>query len=392
MQKMEGLAALMSFKTACTEVPFAGAKGGVCIDRCEYSPRELERITRRYTLELSRKGFIGPLVDVLGPDKGTGWQEMGWVKDTYSTLYGSKEINAAGICTGKPISQGGIEGRQEAHQQGVFFGLRSLLLNADFCKQLGIRPGMHNKRVVVEGFGEEGQSIVTNLWNSGAKIVGIVEEHSGIYNEEGIDVYTAIQHWQHNQSFRGFGGEQIGDHINILYKESDILIPTKTESIFTSLNASQVKTKIIAEATNFPTTYSAQKQFDAMGIVVIPDLLLNSGGIIVSYFEWLKNLEHVRMGRLMKGWHPKTQFLEGDQNNTQTSLPSLNTPALQRNSLSHGPSEKEIVYTALEEVITTSIREVYQLSNKMNMTFRTAAMYLAIARIAQTYQDAYLSI
>ena len=371
----------MTYKTACTDVPFGGGKGGICIDPKKYSPAELERVTRRYTMELCKKGFIGPSVDVPAPDMGTGPREMAWMKDTYQSIWGERDVHAAAICTGKPLSQGGLDGRNEATGLGVFYGVRELYENEKFCKAIHTTPLLHGKKVIIQGFGNVGSWAAQFFQEVGSKITGVIEYNSAIYNEEGLNVLELQKHFVEKGTLAGFPGAKedlTKDFQSLLERECDILIPAATERSLNKQNADRIKCKVIAEAANGPTTFAAQQIFDQKGIRVIPDMLINAGGVIVSYFEWLKNLKHARLGRLMKGWDAKAR---GDL-----------ASSIGMNWKFKGPGEKDIVYTALEEVMCTSTREVWMYAREHNLTMRKAAFVLSVGKIAQAYDDAGITI
>jgi glutamate dehydrogenase (NAD(P)+) len=195
LQEVVALASLMTFKLTVASVPFGGAKGGIKLDPSKYSKGELERITRKYTLELAKKNFIGPSVDCLGPDMGTNEQTMTWIKDTYCFLMGEKEINAAGCATGKYISQGGISGRTESTGLGVFHVLNTLLNEDSFTDRCGMNTGMRGKKIIVQGFGNVGYHFATFCHKKGAKIVGVIERGQGIYNSAGLDPQAVKMHF-----------------------------------------------------------------------------------------------------------------------------------------------------------------------------------------------------
>ena len=334
-------------------------------------------------MELCKKGFIGPSIDVPAPDMGTGPREMAWMKDTYHTLFGEKDINASAICTGKPLSQGGLDGRNEATGLGVFYSVRELYLNNDFCETIKSAPGLHGKTVVIQGFGNVGSWAAKFFHEAGSKVIGIAEYNSAIYNADGLDIPALLEYFQEKKSLKGFKGAKEDldkDFGSMMEKECDILIPAATERSLNVLNADRIKCKCIAEAANGPTTFKAQEIFDKKGIQLIPDMLNNAGGVIVSYFEWLKNLEHARLGRLMKGWDARSRE------------ELARTISGKQDLFFQGPSEKDIVYTALEEVMCTSTRDVWDYAVKNKLTMRRAAFVHSVSKIAQAYTDAGITI
>lgn len=304
------LASLMTFKLAIADVPFGGAKGGVKIDPKKYSQREIERITRRYTMELAKKGFIGPQIDCLGPDLGTNEQIMTWIKDTYVTMYGENNINAEGCATGKYVAQGGIEGRNESTGLGVFYCINQLLSMDSFIKaSLLTTKGVAGKTVVVQGFGAVGYWAAKFLEESGAKVVGIVEYNSAIYNPNGINVQSAKDFMTKNKTLVGHPDAKetnSADPILFMYKECDILIPAAKEKVINKDNVDLIKCKVLVEGANGPTTYRAEEYLLSKGVITVPDMLANGGGVTCSYFEWLKNLDHIAPGRMTKKYAEKS--------------------------------------------------------------------------------------
>jgi len=294
------LAALMTYKCAIVNVPFGGGKGGIKINPKKYSTFELEKITRRYTSELIKKKFIGPGTDVPAPDYGTGEREMSWILDTYTAMHPG-EIDAAGCVTGKPITQGGVRGRREATGLGVFFGVREVCNMPDIMGKLGLSVGVEGKNVVVQGLGNVGYHSAKFFQDAGAKIIALAEYEGAIWNKDGLDVDAVFNHRKTTGSILNFpGATNFKESSEALEMECDILIPAALENVIDGDNAPRIKAKLIGEAANGPLTPEADEIFSAKGIVVIPDMYLNAGGVTVSYFEWLKNLSHVRYGRLEK--------------------------------------------------------------------------------------------
>src|SRR5436189_3508115 len=300
LDEVMALAALMTFKCAIVNVPFGGAKGGISIDPKKYTAYQLENITRRYTAELIKKNFIGPGTDVPAPDYGTGDSEMSWILDTYSSLRPG-EIDAAGCVTGKPVTQGGVRGRREATGLGVFFGLRQVCCMPEMMKKAGLSPGVEGKRVVVQGLGNVGYHTAKFFQDAGAKVIGLAEYEGAIYNEEGLDVDDVFQNRRKTGTILNFpGAKNFAKNADALEMDCEILIPAALENVIDEENAPKVKAKIIGEAANGPLTPEADEIFAQKGTLVVPDMYLNAGGVTVSYFEWLKNLSHVRYGRLEK--------------------------------------------------------------------------------------------
>ena len=378
-QEVEALAALMTYKCACNDVPFGGAKGGVKIIPKNYSARELERVTRRYALELSKKGFLGASIDVPAPDMNTGAQEMSWIKDTYSYIYGQSDVNAAACITGKPLNQGGIDGRPEATGLGVFYSTRFLMKNPEFAKMCGMSAGLKGKTVIIQGFGNVGSWAHKWFQEEGAKVIGIAEYNGGVFNENGLDQADLNKHWLAKKNFNGYSnGKVFSNPSDVMYKKCDIFIPAAIEKSINKSNVDKFQTKLIVEAANGPMTFAAQEYCNSKNVVVLPDLLVNAGGVIVSYFEWLKGLQHVRLGRLNKGWEEKS-------NRDLGNLLGLSEDKIAK---LQGPTEKNIVYTALEEIICSSSDAVFKYSKENNCSLRVGAYALSISKVAQTYKEA----
>jgi glutamate dehydrogenase (NAD(P)+) len=295
----------MTLKLSVHNVPYGGAKGGVKIDPKKYSEKELMRATRRYTLELAKKNFIGAGIDVPGPDLGTNEAIMNCMKDTYATLYGEKDVNAVGCVTGKSVAQGGIDGRTESTGLGVFYGLREACVNPYLAEKHGYSLGIADKKVIVQGFGNVGFYLSRFLTQAGAKLIGVVEWNSSVYNADGLDPEDLIQYKNQHKTLAGYKGctESYSDKqefLQVMFRECDILIPAAVERSIHMGNAEQVKCKILGEAANGPTTVSGNHILEQKNVLIIPDLVLNAGGVTVSYFEWLKNLEHKQLGLLIR--------------------------------------------------------------------------------------------
>lgn len=310
LQECEALAALMTFKLSVHDIPFGGAKGGIRIDPKKYSERELEQVTRRYTLELAKKGFIGPGVDVPGPDMGTNQQTMTWMKDTYSTVYGEKEINADAVTTGKYLNQGGIDGRVESTGLGVYYGLRTLLDDPSFVKQVDMTTGIEGKTFGIQGFGNVGYWAAKFFHQDGGIITTVVEHDCALHKPDGFDPDELENYKIQNGTLKNFPTATEYDESNpqaFMEKKMDVLIPAAVEKSLHRDNAANIQAKIIGEAANGPTTVLAEEILMNKGAIIVPDLILNGGGVTVSYFEWLKNLSHVAPGRLSKRWEEQSK-------------------------------------------------------------------------------------
>ncbi len=383
--EVKALATLMTFKCAVVNVPFGGAKGGVKIDPRKVSEKVLEKVTRRFAAELIKKNLIGPSLDVPAPDYGTSGREMGWIADTYMTFkFG--DTDAQGCVTGKPVGIGGIRGRTEATGLGVFFGIREFLNYEDDVKKIGLTTGVQGKSVIVQGFGNVGYHSAKFLHEAGAKIIGIAEYEGGIYNENGLDVEAVFKHRKETKSILNFPGAQnIENSLSMLEMPCDILIPAALENQITKDNADRIKAKVIAEAANGPITMLAEEILLKKGVVIIPDLYLNAGGVTVSYFEWLKNLSNVRFGRMGKRAEEKSY---GKIVDTVEALTGKHLSYEERSKIVQGADEEDIVRSGLEDTMIGSYQEIREaLKQKPELgDLRTVAFYIAIKKIALSYQ------
>jgi glutamate dehydrogenase (NAD(P)+) len=380
------LAALMTYKCAIVNVPFGGAKGGIKINPRKYSAYELEKITRRYTAELIKKNFIGPGIDVPAPDYGTGEREMSWILDTYSAMHPS-EIDAAACVTGKPITQGGVRGRREATGLGVFFGVREVCNMPDVMQKLGLPVGVEDKNVIVQGLGNVGYHSAKFFQDAGAKIIALAEFEGAIWSKEGLDVDAVFNHRKTTGSILNFPGannfEKSGDALEM---ECDILIPAALENVIDGDNAPRIKAKLIGEAANGPLTPEADEIFAQKGIVVIPDMYLNAGGVTVSYFEWLKNLSHVRYGRLEKRF---TENLNSHIIGQIEELSGKKVKESEKDFIMRGPDEVDLVYSGLEETMINATHEIMNtwIANPEIPDMRTAAYVVAINKVGTSYAE-----
>lgn len=380
------LSALMTYKCAIVDVPFGGAKGGIKINPKDYTVDQLERITRRYTTELIKKNFIGPGIDVPAPDYGSGEREMSWIADTYTTFY-PNEINGLGCVTGKPVGQGGIHGRREATGLGVYYGLRSAMENTADLKRLGMTHGIEGKRIIVQGLGNVGYHAAMFLHKAGAKIIAIAEFEGAVYDAKGIDPDELLAHRKETGSILNFKkAKNIKNSAEALELECDILIPAALENQIHKGNAANIKAKVIAEAANGPVTPEAEVILNKRNVLIIPDIYLNAGGVTVSYFEWLKNLSHVRFNRMEKKYEEtmNRNLLSLIEDSTGTKLNKA-----QREYLGRGASEIDLVYSGLDETMSTAYNEIYEMyaSNKKVPDMRTAAFMVAINKVAVSYQS-----
>jgi len=380
------LAALMTYKCALLDVPFGGAKGGIRIARHKYSTGELERITRRYAFELWKKNFIGPGLDVPAPDFGTGAQEMAWIADTFQSL-AAGELNGMACVTAKPVNQGGIRGRNEATGRGVMFGLREACSVAEDMKKVGLSPGLAGKRVVVQGLGNVGYHAAKFLQEQGAVLVGLAEYEGAIHDPKGLDLEKVVAHRKAKGSILGYpGATDIAKSIEALELECDLLVPAALENQITADNAPRVKARVIGEAANGPLTSEADAILQRRGVYIIPDFYLNAGGVTVSYFEWLKNLSHVRFGRMQRRFEEQSNrgILRVVEEATGKTFPD---DALSR--IAHGASEEDLVNSGLEDSMIEAFHQIRTVreQHRGEIDLRTAALICSIDKIAGSYES-----
>ena len=385
-EEVQALAALMTYKCALVDVPFGGAKGGIRLNPKKYTVGELERITRRFVFELVRKNFIGPGLDVPAPDVGTSSREMAWIADTYTQLRPG-EIDALGCVTAKPVSAGGIRGRTEATGRGVYFGTREACRITEDMKALGLTPGLSGKRVVVQGLGNVGYFAAKFFQAGGAILVGLAESEGAIGNPDGLDIEAVMAHRRDRRSILGFpGATDLARREDALELDCDILVPAALERQITAENAPRVKARIVVEAANGPTTLEADEILSNRGVMVIPDAYVNAGGVTVSYFEWVKNLGHVRFGRMQKRFEEGayTRLLQAVEGMTNRQF----TPE-EVTRVTQGASEEDLVSSGLEETMMGAyhpIRETWK-SHGGKVDLRTAAMIVAIDNVALSYEQ-----
>jgi glutamate dehydrogenase (NAD(P)+) len=385
--EVKALASLMTFKCALVDVPFGGSKGAVRINPYTTSPEILERVTRRYTAELFYKNFIGPGVNVPAPDMGTGEREMAWIADTYDGLNRGGIDNFACV-TGKPVSQGGIRGRTEATGRGVFYGVREACDHADDMKRLGLSRGIEGKRVVIQGFGNVGWHAAHIMAKEGgARIVAIGEWNGWLRNDDGIDL-DALEAWrQEKGSLLEFpGAKTYDDPPKVLEVPCDILVPAALQNQVTLENCDRIDCKILAEAANGPTTPGAEKRLQSRGVWLIPDIYLNAGGVTVSYFEWTKNIGHIRYGRMGKRL---AVARENDMINAIEHMLSQNFSEADRRLFSRATDEIDIVRSGLEGTMVDAYREIRAVCRRRSRIhdLRTAAFAVAIRKIAASYES-----
>ena len=384
--EVEALAALMTYKCALVNVPFGGSKGAVRIDPRQASKKTLERVTRRYATELAWKGFIGPGINVPAPDMGTGEREMGWIADTYDALnYGGLDNFAC--VTGKPVNQGGIPGRTEATGRGVVYGVREALSDERDAKRLGLEPGLEGKTVAIQGFGNVGYHAARVFVELGARVIAVGEWNGTLWNKDGIDPDDLDRHRRRTGSILDYKhAKSVKRAGRILEIECDVLVPAALEGQITRHNVDKVKCKLLAEAANGPTTPFAEAALLKRGVLVLPDIYLNAGGVTVSYFEWVKNLGHIRFGRMAKQMDlVRDRMLEEAMERGQT----LDKAEVPRKGMLSGRDEIDIVRSGLEGTMIEAYREVREKmrAERRIRDLRTAAFAVSIEKVARSYEQ-----
>lgn len=385
LEEVKALAALMTLKCAVVNVPFGGAKGGVTLNPRDFTVDQLERITRRYTTELVRKNFIGPAVDVPAPDMGTSGREMAWIADAYSMLR-PDDLNGLGCVTGKPLASGGIRGRTAATGRGVQFALREAVGHTVLKAEHGI-TSLSGARVVVQGLGNVGGHFASLTHaEDGTHIVGIGEWDCTLHNPEGIDIPALMQWRAKTGSIKDFPGAKTLDSDACLTLDCDVLVPAALQNQLTDANAADVKARLIVEGANGPTTADADKIFNDRGVIVVPDIYANAGGVTVSYFEWIKNLSHMRFGRMAKrvGIRTQLRMIQGVEELTGRSFP----PHILEN-MQQGAGEAELVDSGLEDTMIGAFDEMMRIkqANPTMADLRTAAFVLGLTKVAHSYQE-----
>lgn len=388
--EVEALAALMTYKCALVETPFGGSKGGLCIDPTQYEEHELEQITRRFAYELIKRDLINPSQNVPAPDMGTGEREMAWIVDQYRRM-NTTDINASACVTGKPLNGDGIQGRVEATGRGVQYALREFFRHPEDKAAAGLSGTLDGKRVIVQGLGNVGYHAALFLQTEdGCKITGIIERDGGIYSADGLDV-ASVRHWLVGHGgVKGYpGATYVEKGATLLEEDCDILIPAAMEGVINLSNARRIKAPLIAEAANGPVTFGADEILRSMGKVIIPDLYANAGGVTVSYFEWVKNLTHIRFGRLeRRREEARHQLLVDELERLSADRGWQLSPTFKEQYL-RGADELELVRSGLDDTMRAAYGEMRQLWHGREdvSDLRVAAFIVAIDRVAKAYRS-----
>ena len=385
--EVEALAALMTYKCAIADVPFGGAKGGLIIDPAQYDEDELRKIVSRFAMHLASKGFLTPATNVPAPDMGTGAREMAWMADTYRQVF-PEDINAIACVTGKPVEQGGIPGRAEATGRGIQYALQEFFRNPDDIKSAGLNDGLHSQRLVVQGLGNVGYHAAKFLSEDDkATVIAVIEKDGAIINLDGLAIEEVYRHLRNHGGVKGYPDATFTEYgAKALETDCDILILAALERQITTDNAERIRAKLVVEGANGPITYEGEKILKKLGTVIIPDIYVNAGGVVVSYFEWTKNLSHMRFGRLER------RHQETHAQHFITALESLTgeqVPDWMRNELVHGASEIDLVRSGLDDTMREAfqdIREVMAEDEKIE-DYRTAAYVIAVDKVARWYRS-----
>ena len=390
--EVEALAALMTYKCALVEAPFGGSKGGLCIDPRKYTEDQMELITRRFAYELIKRDLINPSQNVPAPDLGTGAREMAWIADQYSRM-NTTDINSRACVTGKPLNVGGIAGRVEATGRGVQYAIQEFFRHPDDVAAAGLSGSLAGKRVVVQGLGNVGYHAAQFLSTEDeALIIGIIERDGGLVDPNGLDIDKVSQHIRETGGVKGYdGAAYVVDGSVLLEEDCDILIPAAIEGVIHAGNAKRVKARLIVEAANGPVTATADDILTAKGTIIIPDMYANAGGVTVSYFEWVKNLSHIRFGRLQRRQEEARASLLIEEVNrlfSASNIPvKLSESFVQR--YLRGAGELELVRSGLDDTMRASYQSMHDIWHGRNdvRDLRTAAYLVAIERVAASYKS-----
>ena len=381
--EVDALAALMTYKCSLVEVPFGGSKGGLIINIREWTEEELEKITRRFTDELSKRDLIHPSQNVPAPDVGTGEREMAWMADEFKKLHPT-ELNAWACVTGKPVNKGGIGGRTEATGRGVQYALQAFFDNPVDVKKTGLTPSLKGKRVIVQGLGNVGYHAALFLsTEDNCLITHVIERDGSIVDQKGINIEKLKKYILENGGVKGFKG-YVDKGSEILEEDADILIPAAMELVINKENADKIKTPLIIEAANGPVSSEADEILSKKGVVIIPDLYANAGGVTVSYFEWIKNLSRIRLGRLQRRAQENqtTLMIEALEKMTGSKFPDE-----YKDLVMQGSAEIDLVRSGLEDTMRNTYEVISEVWNKNPNAndLRTSAMMVSVKRVMDSY-------
>ena len=379
----EALASLMTYKCAIVNIPFGGAKGGLKINPKNYTMPQLREITKAFASKLINKGFISPALNVPAPDVGTSEREMEWILETYKTLK-PDDINYRGCVTGKPLHRGGIAGRTEATGRGIEEVVREIFRHEDVVKEAGLKNELKDNEIIVQGFGNVGSNLAKHLYNrDNAKIIAIGEFDGYLYNKKGIDINALIEFYKTNKTINN---PKLGEFKNkpseLLELDCDILIPAALENAITVDNVDKIKTKLIIEAANGPISFEADQKLFEKGVMIIPDIYVNAGGVVVSYFEWVKDISHIRFGRVEKRFQEQKILdiidLIDKKTNTKTDFDTIKR-------IVHGADEEDLAFSGLEDSMRNAFIEIYNAKKQIKKSFRDSAYYVSLKKIRNFY-------
>jgi glutamate dehydrogenase (NAD(P)+) len=391
--EVEALAALMTYKCALVETPFGGSKGGLCIDPRQWDEHELEQITRRFAYELIKRDLIHPAQNVPAPDMGTSEREMAWIADQYARM-NTTDINARACVTGKPPHAGGIQGRVEATGRGVQYALREFFRHKEDVARARLSGGLEGKRVIVQGLGNVGYHAAKFISEEdGCIVTAVIERDGALVDPRGLDIED-IRQWMNRTGglLTGYpDATHVPDGAALLEEPCDILIPAALEGVIHKGNAARIKAPLIIEAANGPVTFGADEILRQRGVVIIPDMFANAGGVTVSYFEWVKNLSHIRFGRMQRrAEEARSRLLveELERLSADKGLGWTLAPGFKEQFLT-GSDELALVRSGLDDTMRTayqSMREVWHGREGVE-DLRVAAYIVAIGRVAATYRS-----
>ena len=379
----EALASLMTYKCAIVNIPFGGAKGGLKINPKNYTMPQLREITKAFASKLINKGFISPALNVPAPDVGTSEREMEWILETYKTLK-PDDINYRGCVTGKPLHRGGIAGRTEATGRGIEEVVREIFRHEDVVKEAGLKNELKDNEIIVQGFGNVGSNLAKHLYNrDNAKIIAIGEYDGYLYNKKGIDINALIEFYQKNKNINNPKlGEFKDNPSELLELNCDILIPAALENVITINNVDKIKTKLIIEAANGPMSFEADQKLYEKGVMIIPDIYVNAGGVVVSFFEWVKDISHIRFGRVEKRFQEQKILdiidLIDKKTNTKTDFDTIK-------KIVHGADEEDLAFSGLEDSMRNAFIEIYNAKKQIKKSFRESAYYVSLKKIRNFY-------
>ena len=385
-EEVEALAALMTYKCAIIEVPYGGSKGALKIDPKVWTKSEIEKITRRFAQELIKRDLIHPAQNVPAPDVGTGAEEMSWIADEYRRIYPT-DINALACVTGKPTQKGGLVGRSEATGRGVQYIMREFFRHGEDVLAAGLEGGLKNKTVAIQGLGNVGYHAAKFLEEEdGCKIVCVMEHNGALLNQNGLNIEHIKQYHSEHGSFEGFiEGEFKANTSECLTIKCDILIPAAKENVIDKNNAKEIKAKLIVEAANGPITFEADELLNKKNVFIIPDIMANAGGVAVSYFEWIRNLRHIRFGRLEKR---RNAFQFDTLISAIETMTGKEMPEKFKEEFIEGANEIDLVRSGLDDMMREAFQKVRQSMIENDIpNLRTAAYKVALDRIAKSYDS-----